>query len=334
MENKKEKWIIDTDPGCDDLFAILYLLRKHDAEVLLVSVANGNVHIKEVEVNVKKSLVICDINPYPETLIGVSPITANPIYTEAYHFEGGFGNIKEINELDVSNIVFDSKSSCVKIVELVNKYPNEINLLAIAPCSTITTAYMLDSSIAFKFKYVYTMGGSLRSRGNVSPTSEFNYAFDPIASHILIRNFANVVFVPWEPTELITIGIEDLEELKKEILSEGKTLNEISYFYLHKIVEKFKLRGNEALHICDFYTIAAFFNHKVVKSFFIGEINVIFDSIETKGAIKVEKVHKHEFKDFTDALNNISKIPKNSVIVVEEIDRENMLKEMKLIFIK
>jgi len=334
MDVKKQKWIIDTDPGCDDLFAILYLLRQNDAEVILLSIAHGNVHIDDTEKNTKKAFLINEVKPYPYTLRGVSEISNSPLYADAYHFEGGMGNIKEINDLDISSIILDSTASPVKIIELVKKYPNEINLLSIAPCTNIAVAFMLDPSIAKLFKTIYWMGGSLRSRGNVLPMSEFNFAFDPIASQILFKNFERVVFVPWEPTEFITLGLEDIERAKKEILSEGKTLNENTYFYLYKIVEKFKSRGQENLQICDFYTIAAHFNHKVVKSFFVGELRTIIDSPECKGALKVDKLHKHDFKDFTDALNNISKLPKRTILVVDEIDRDNVLKELKLIFIK
>jgi len=332
---KKEKWIIDTDPGCDDLFAILYLLKRHDAEVMLVSIAHGNVKLEDVEKNTKRIYVMNETTKQcPYTLRGINEITENPKYADDYHFEGGLGNIKEINELDITSIVFDKTLSPVKIVELVKKYPNEINLLSIAPCTNISVAFMLDPSISKLFKSIFWMGGSLQSRGNVYPMTEFNFGFDPIAAQIMLKNFEKVVLVPWEPTEVISLSLVDLEKLKEEIISEKKNFNQNIYFYIHKIVEKFMLRGQEQLEICDLYAIIAAFNHQVVVSFFIGEMSAIIDSNSAKGAMKVEKIYKHDFKDFTDAFNNLSKLPKGSKIVVDQLDRNIILNELKLIFIK
>ena len=29
----KQKWIVDSDPGCDDMMAILYLLKRKDIDI-------------------------------------------------------------------------------------------------------------------------------------------------------------------------------------------------------------------------------------------------------------------------------------------------------------
>jgi len=39
---KKQKWIIDTDPGTDDMMAILYLLGKKNNEIVLITTVDGN----------------------------------------------------------------------------------------------------------------------------------------------------------------------------------------------------------------------------------------------------------------------------------------------------
>jgi len=39
--NNPQKWIIDTDPGADDMMAILYLLGRKQNEVLLISTVDG-----------------------------------------------------------------------------------------------------------------------------------------------------------------------------------------------------------------------------------------------------------------------------------------------------
>jgi len=327
--NKKEKWIIDTDPGCDDLFAILYMLQRTDVEIVLISVAAGNAKMEDVINNIKRCYSIFN-KPYPLTCKGVSEISDSALNAYDYHFEGGLGDIEEINNLDMSSFIIDQTRSPEKIIELVKAYPGEINLLAIAPMTNISIAYMLDNEIAGLLKSTFIMGGSLKSRGNILQSSEFNFAYDSLSTQIVLRNFNNTVIVPWDPTENIGITPERFQKMRENIEKRGEKVDERIYYYLGLIITKFFERSKEKLQICDLYTIMARFNHKVANKFIICKSNVVIDSDYCKGTL-VNYLVENKYSSFTEALNDINNLPEDCKIIVTRLNEDEIMKEFEVI---
>jgi inosine-uridine nucleoside N-ribohydrolase len=98
------------------------------------------------------------------------------------------------------------------IVEMVNKYPDEITIVAIGPCTNLQMAVMLDPTIISKVKKVIYMGGAINVAGNTTPAGEFNWWFDPEAAKFALRT-------PWGKTALgedkITQYVVPLDACKK-----------------------------------------------------------------------------------------------------------------------
>jgi purine nucleosidase len=71
------------------------------------------------------------------------------------------------------------------LLNTVNKYPGEISLLALAPCTNVATAMLLDSSFSENLRELVVMGGSI----NFKPFSyfgEFNFHLDGKAASIVL----------------------------------------------------------------------------------------------------------------------------------------------------
>jgi purine nucleosidase len=58
ISNSNEKWIIDTDPGVDDSFAIILGLSILKENLIALSIENGNVGIESCFINAKKICVV------------------------------------------------------------------------------------------------------------------------------------------------------------------------------------------------------------------------------------------------------------------------------------
>ncbi|MDR1379277.1 MAG: nucleoside hydrolase [Synergistaceae bacterium] len=80
------------------------------------------------------------------------------------------------------------------IVEMVNKYPGEVIIVAIGPCTNLQMAVMQDPTIVPKVKKVIYMGGAVNVAGNTTPAAEFNWWFDPEAARFAVRT-------PWGKTD-------------------------------------------------------------------------------------------------------------------------------------
>lgn len=117
-------------------------------------------------------------------------ITMNPmadwkdIYKEKYKEEPVYKNVYGPNHADASG----NRDAVDFLVEQVNKYPGEIVIAAIGPCTNIARAILKDPTFPSKVKEIVYMGGSFYLPGNSSATAEFNWWADPDAAKICVRS--------------------------------------------------------------------------------------------------------------------------------------------------
>jgi purine nucleosidase len=74
------------------------------------------------------------------------------------------------------------------IINLVEKYPNEITIVAIGPLTNIALALLRQPSIACKIKSLYFMGGMYKFYGNINPMATYNAWVDPEAARIVFQS--------------------------------------------------------------------------------------------------------------------------------------------------
>lgn len=204
------KWIIDTDPGVDDSFAIILGLSFAKDNLVCLSVAGGNTGIEQCEINCKK---IAYISGYDTPIYRGCKrnLTAHYFLAEDIHGADGLYELEDFRNFDK---LYDEHSrrndgnydhlsienlSPLKIIELCYEHEN-INLLTIGPLTNIATAVMLDPNIKNLVNKVVIMGGSYTNSGNIVPGAEFNFACDPVAAKIVLNSFKNIVIYGWEPS--------------------------------------------------------------------------------------------------------------------------------------
>lgn len=79
------------------------------------------------------------------------------------------------------------------LIEQANKYPGEITIVAIGPCTNLQLALAQDPTFAQKIKQVIYMGGAVDVGGNSTAAAEFNWWFDPDSARTAVRT-------PWGKT--------------------------------------------------------------------------------------------------------------------------------------
>ena len=84
------------------------------------------------------------------------------------------------------------------IIKMANKYKGELNLICIGPNTNIAVAFKLDPTLPSKIKKITMMGGTCYGIGNMTLSTEFNFRQDPEASAIVLKNFKNIILMPWE----------------------------------------------------------------------------------------------------------------------------------------
>jgi inosine-uridine nucleoside N-ribohydrolase len=232
------KVIIDFDPGVDDVYALMFAMLYSKMDILCLTTVNGNVN--EIQAFVNAHLAVEKLYPTnykipPIYAGGKDPIVFNKGTDNYFGPDGLAGATVYVYKIETENIrnnylnknQLDDNHAALKIIELVNKYPNEVHIIALAPLTNLALALRLgDSDFTRKIAKVSIMGGSEPYGFSQFPITtqfnypEFNFAIDPIAAKLVLDEYLC-------PMTIYTIDFTersffiDFGELMKEMKKNG-----------------------------------------------------------------------------------------------------------------
>ena len=127
-----------------------------------------------------------------------SPATYNtyygPIEVWKNYYQNRYGAAPKFDIAGDPRPAFKYKFAPDFIVEQVHKYPGEITIIAIGPCTNLMLAVMKDPTIVPLVKRVIYMGGAVNVAGNTTPAAEFNWWYCPESARFSVRT-------PWGKTD-------------------------------------------------------------------------------------------------------------------------------------
>ncbi|MBB1360554.1 nucleoside hydrolase [Shewanella sp. SR44-4] len=288
----KTKIILDTDPGIDDVFAILFAEAHPDIDLMAITTVYGNVTIENATRNAlylkQKFLLQADI------VTGASkPIVRPPVGpTVVVHGEGGFGDVNVPAEVEGQA---DPRPAYQYIIDAVKAEPGEITLVAIGPLTNLALALQADPSIVDLVNKVVIMGGAFGEnghRGNVTPFAEANVHDDPHAADMVLTASWPVVVIGLDVTEQSFFTRDYLDQLRDNAGDVGQFIWDVSRFYLRFYSEKV---GLEACHVHDPSAIAYVINPELF-TLREGPIRVVVDGVAEGMTIQKidDRVYPHD----------------------------------------
>lgn len=184
----------------DDGLALVYLVENKDVELLGVCTTYANDSLEYV---------------HKQTLELVEDLGINlNVYKGRGKFEmndyTGFG-YKRFE--DDGN--FESNEAAKFIVEMANKYPNEIDLLATGSMQNLYDAYMIDNEIGEKLNSVVLMGGitgDLYFGDKIM--KELNFSVCPKGAEVVIKKYKNVSILTGNRCMDVEFGTNELDKVK------------------------------------------------------------------------------------------------------------------------
>lgn len=184
----------------DDGLALVYLVENKDVELLGVCTTYANDSLEYV---------------HKQTLELVEDLGINlNVYKGRGKFEmndyTGFG-YKRFE--DDGN--FESNEAAKFIVEMVNKYPNEIDLLATGSMQNLYDAYVIDNEIGEKLNSVVLMGGitgDLYFGDKIM--KELNFSVCPKGAEVAIKKYKNVSILTGNRCMDVEFGNNELDKVK------------------------------------------------------------------------------------------------------------------------
>ncbi len=243
------KIIIDTDTGSDDAAAIIMAAYSRDIQILGVTTVAGNVPLEQAAQNAMATLEVCGRSDVPVYLGASRPLFRERPFTVSVHGADGMGDCGLIHP----KMSVQSQRAVDYILETVNKYPGEVEIIALGPATNIALAVLTDREIMRKVKHIWSMGTTGFGIGNTTPVSEFNVFIDAEAYALMLEAGIPITIVGFD----MCGGSIGLDKSKLETIAAGneagrfleKATREILQFYL-------RTRGQHVVELADSVAMA------------------------------------------------------------------------------
>lgn len=227
MDGKKIPVIIDTDPGVDDVIAIMIAAASEKIELVGITPVDGNV---KAEYTHRNALDLVD-------WLGLDVPVAEGSYEQLVyrfarystgaHGENGLGGVT----LPRSNRTFHELRAWDFIYEKAVEYKGELELICIGPLTNIARTLIMHPDLPRYVKRIVMMGGST-GRGNVTPYAEFNFVVDPPAAKMVFNSGIPIVMAGLNVTLKTGISFDFIADLAASSGARIATLfNELIHGY-------------------------------------------------------------------------------------------------------
>lgn len=94
------------------------------------------------------------------------------------------------------------------LIESARNSPAGITILAIGPLTNVALALRLAPDIRDHIERIVCMGGAIYVPGNVTPSAEFNWWFDPEAAAIVLEEDLELLIVPLDATDRVLLDAD------------------------------------------------------------------------------------------------------------------------------
>lgn len=202
------KVIIDTDPGCDDMLAIVLMASVPLVDILAVTTVAGNVPIQKTTNNARHILDFIGRGDVPIYSGCAQPLRREASYASV-HGASGLGDVVVTDEVVLDGTAVD------QIIRLVQENPGEVTLLMLGPQTNIAKALQKAPEIMKLAKAFVMMGGAFNVPGNHNG-AEFNMGFDPDASAIVFRFPVPKTYIPLDLCNTIQVPLGEFSRINDE----------------------------------------------------------------------------------------------------------------------
>lgn len=220
------KYIIDTDPGHDDFFAILYAARRLDLIGLTTVFGNST-----VDNTTRNALRICDLAELdiPVAMGAGKPIVGDFVVS-AIHGNDGLEGGKSIPQ---TTRAADQRSAVEYLIEMARTHAGNLSLIALGPLTNIALAIRVEPRLAEWVSEISFMGGSTGT-GNVTSFAEANIWKDPEAAQMVLASGIPLRMAGLNLTGQARLSQAHVERLAQAGTGIGSHAAQILAFYLQQ----------------------------------------------------------------------------------------------------
>lgn len=206
------KIIIDTDPGQDDAFAILFALgSSEELDVVGITTVGGNVPLALTSRNALQVVELAGRADVP-VYAGCPGPMVRPLKTAEYvHGPTGIDGLEAPEPVTP----LQSQHGVNFLVERIMAAPEgEITVCTLGPMTNLAMAMTMEPRIIPRIREVVLMGGGFFEGGNATPAAEFNIFVDPHAAHKVFESGAPITMASIDCTYTAQMTPEWIRRLR------------------------------------------------------------------------------------------------------------------------
>ena len=206
------KIIIDTDPGQDDAFAILFALGSPaELDVVAITTVGGNAPLTRTSENALKVVELAGRADIPVYAGCPGPMVRKLITAEYVHGETGLDGA----DLPAPATKLQPEHAVDHLVRTIMAAPEgELTVCTLGPMTNLGMAMAMEPRIVARIREVVLMGGGYFQGGNATPAAEFNIFVDPHAAHVVFESGVPVTMCPIDCTYTALMTVEWLDRLR------------------------------------------------------------------------------------------------------------------------
>lgn len=202
--------LIDTDPGIDDVLALLYALSCDTIHIQGITTVAGNV---SVEIGTRNALKILEV--MGEHQLPIAKGAARPLRYElttaiSSHGKNGLGDIP----MEKPKLLPRKYSAIELLKETIDESKEPITIVALGPLTNLALLYCLSPDTYAKIQRIVFMGGAAFCPGNVTEKAEFNIFVDPDAAKLVFHGGVPLVMIGLDVTKKIRVTKEHLTQIE------------------------------------------------------------------------------------------------------------------------
>ncbi|WP_122761393.1 nucleoside hydrolase [Pseudomonas viridiflava] len=238
---EKRDLIIDTDPGADDVVALLLALASpEELNVMAITTVAGNVRLDKTSRNARLAREWAGREEVPVYAGAPKPLVRTPIYAETVHGQEGLPGVP-IHE--PAKGLAEGNAVDYLIRTLTQAKPHSITIAMLGPQTNLALALVQAPEITQGIKEVVVMGGAHFNGGNITPAAEFNLFADPHAAQIVLASGVKLTYVPLDVTHKILTSEQRLKQIAALGNNAGKLVDGILNEYVKLDMEHYGLPG-------------------------------------------------------------------------------------------
>jgi purine nucleosidase len=233
--------IIDTDPGADDVVALLLALASpKELNVMAITTVAGNVRIDKTSRNARLAREWAGREDVPVYAGAGKPLVRTPIYAENIHGKEGLPGV-QVHE--PKQPLAEGNAVQYLIDTLRKAAPHSVTIAMLGPQTNLALALIQAPDITEGIKEVVVMGGAHFNGGNITPVAEFNLYADPDAAKVVLASGVKLTYVPLDVTHKILTSEQRLKQIDGLSNQAGKLVSNILNEYVKADMVHYGLPG-------------------------------------------------------------------------------------------